>query len=425
MLEYINTHLWLLPTLLALAFLAGVIAAATFRQFTIQALKKDLLHQRELQQRQIAQLNKSQQQLTDSFASLSRQALKENRESFLSLATQNIQQHQLSAKAEMDKREQSIQTLLTPMREALKRTENQLSSLEKERIKSHSALREQLQSMTLQQAKLQAETNNLVNALSRPQVRGQWGESTLRRLAELSGMVEYCDFIEQDTVRDSASARVLRPDMIVRMPDNRELIIDAKAPLDAYLKALAGTTKDERKMYLQQHARAVAGHIRTLSQKKYWDQFKDSPDYVVLFLPGEQFLSAALEADSQLLEYALSKQVILSSPTTLIALLRAVAFGWRQQAVAKNAEKIQQLGEDLYHRISIFSEHMSKVGNSLDKSVDHFNSAVGSLERNVLSGAHKFAELGIEQRKMLDNPKQIANKSRELQNQPADNQQKR
>lgn len=408
-------HPWILPAALALCLLLGGLLGALVRQFKIQALKNELKHNQSLYKTQLDALEDAHQQVKDSFAALSQEALKENRDAFLSLAAQNIQQHQMSAKAEMDKREQSIQGLLNPMRETLSRTEQQLRVLEKDRASSHSSLQQQLHQLAQTQTVLQSETRNLVTALRRPEVRGQWGEITLKRLAELAGMVEYCDFYEQNTVRDKETGQDQRPDMVVRMPDERELVIDAKTPLDAYLRAAQAETDEERRTELQNHARILRGHVRTLAQKKYWNQFKKAPDYVVLFIPGEQFLSAALEVDNDLMEYALSHQVILASPTSLIALLRAVAFGWRQQAVTENAEKIQQLGEELYQRISTFSEHMTRMGNSLDKSVDYYNKAVGSLERNVLSGARKFVELGIEDKKALQEPEPIEKQARNLQ----------
>jgi len=273
-------------------------------------------------------------------------------------------------------------------------------------------LSQHLKTINESQADLRLETQNLVQALRRPEVRGQWGELTLKRIAELAGMVDHCDFFEQPQSEDKDSR--MRPDMIVRMPDQRELIIDAKTPLDAYLNATQATEPDVRDQSLARHARNVRERMRELASKSYWSQFKNSPDFVVLFIPGEQFLSAALEHDPQLLEDALKNKVILATPTSIIALLRAVAFGWRQIAVAENAEKIRELGEDLYHRLATFAEHLQKLGKHLDASVEQFNKATGSLDRQVLSGARKFAELGIEKKKTIPELKIVENSPKSL-----------
>jgi DNA recombination protein RmuC len=347
----------------------------------------------------------SARKMADSFAALSSRALRENNEIFLKLAEENLQKHQQAARNELEKKEKSIEGLLKPIRETLEKTEKQMHEIEKERKQAYGSLQQHLHQMTETQIRLQQETRNLVSALRRPEVRGQWGEMTLKRLAELAGLIEYCDFYEQETL--STENGVMRPDMVVRMPDRRELVIDAKTPLDAYLNAVQSTDEAQKLLELQRHARKLRERVKELAAKAYWSQFKQSPDFVVLFIPGEQFLSAALEQDPQLLEYALANKVILATPTSLIALLRAVAFGWRQQAVAKNAEQIQSLGTELYNRMQAFVEHLDKLGNSLGSSIEHYNRAVGSLERSVLPGARKFAELGIETRKEIETLEQI------------------
>jgi DNA recombination protein RmuC len=347
----------------------------------------------------------SAQKMADSFTALSTRALKENNEIFLKLAEENLQKHQQSARNELEKKEKSIESLLKPIRETLEKTEKQMHEIEKERKQAYGSLQQHLQQMTETQIRLQRETQNLVSALRRPEVRGQWGEMTLKRLVELAGMLEYCDFFQQESVNTETG--VMRPDMIVRLPDHRELVIDAKTPLDAYLNAMQSTDEQQKLSELQRHARKLRDQVKELASKAYWGQFKQSPDYVVLFVPGEQFLAAALEQDPLLLEYALSNKVILATPTTLIALLRAVAFGWRQQAVAKNAEQIQLLGAELHARVQAFAEHLDKLGNSLGNSIEHYNRAVGSLERSVLPGARKFVELGIETRKEIGTLEQI------------------
>ena len=310
------------------------------------------------------------------------------------------------------KKEQAIENLVKPIRETLDKTERQLQNIEKERKESFGSLSEHLRQMNDSQHRLQRETQNLVSALRRPEVRGQWGEMTLKRLAELAGMVEHCDFTEQTSV--STEDGMLRPDMVVRMPDKRELIVDAKTPLDAYLNAMQTDDESERLVQLQRHARKVRDRVKELASKAYWLQFKNSPDYVVLFVPGDHFLSAALEQDNGLLEFSLSNKVVLATPTSLIALLRAVAFGWRQESVTRNAEQIQSLGEELHSRMLTFVEHLSKIGTSLGTSVDHYNRAVGSLERSVLPGARKFTELGIESRKQIESADPIEKAPRTL-----------
>ena len=254
--------------------------------------------------------------------------------------------------------------------------------------------------MQLSQQTLAKETQNLVKALRRPEVRGRWGEITLRRLVELAGMVEHCDFQEQ--VHSAGDDRVIRPDLIVRMPDRRELVVDVKTPLDAYLEAVEATDDVQRKLGLERHARGLREHIRTLASKAYWAQFADSPEFVILFIPGDQFLSAALNEEPDLIEYALSHQIILATPTSFVALLKAVAYGWRQLALADNAAEIRGLAEDLYGRLTAFVSHLNRLGRQLASSVENYNRAVGSLERSVLPGARKFTELGVHSKKDID-----------------------
>ncbi|MEJ2059546.1 MAG: DNA recombination protein RmuC [Gammaproteobacteria bacterium] len=365
-----------------------------------------------LHEERLAALERTKQQLSDSFAAISREALSKNNQAFLDLAAENLKGLQQQARAELDKKEKGIENLVNPIRETLQKTEQQIREIEKERKQSYGSLSELVKQMNQSNSALQRETQNLVNALRRPEVRGQWGEMTLKRLAELAGMVEYCDFFEQES-RDTEEGR-MRPDMIVRMPDQRELVVDAKTPLDAYLNAVGARDEEERKTYLRQHARKVRDRMKELASKAYWAQFPRSPDYVVLFIPGDQFLSAALEQDPALLEDALNNQVILATPTSIIALLRAVAFGWRQQAIAENAEQIRGLGEDLYKRLSVFAGHLSLVGKGLTRSVDSYNKAVGSLERSVMPGARRFTELGIQARKPIEPPARVEEPPRQL-----------
>jgi DNA recombination protein RmuC len=335
----------------------------------------------------------SGERLRVGFDAVAGAALRSNSEVFLQLARQTLAQQQQLAARELADREKSVASLLAPVREALARTHEQIARIEKERAEAFGSLRASLEGVALGQQALQRETRNLVTALRRPEVRGQWGEMTLRRLVELAGMVEHCDFVEQVHVAGEDGA--LRPDMIVNMPDGRQLVVDVKTPLDAYLSAVEAATDDARDAAIKRHAQAVVERVRALSSKAYWSQFERSPDFVVLFIPGDQFLSAALGEIPTLLEDAIRQHVIIATPSSFVALLKAVAYGWRQNLLAENAARIQELAEDLYKRLAKFGEHMAKIGRSLGSSVDAYNSAVGSLERQVLPGARKFTELGL------------------------------
>ncbi len=352
------------------------------------------------------------EQLKESFSHLSSQALKHNNEEFLKLAQQNLQQFQTQAKGELSQREQAIETLVKPIREALEKTEKQIREMEQERKQAYGALTQHLETMSQTQQALQGETRNLVQALRRPEVRGQWGELTLRRLAELAGMVEHCDFFEQEHTNGEDGA--LRPDMIVRMPGGREVVVDVKTPLDAYLSAVETTDDGERDVQLQRHTRNVRKRVQELASKAYWRQFKDSPDFVVLFIPGDQFLSAALDQDHTLLENAMQQKVILATPTSFVALLRAVAYGWRQESLAENAEKIRQVGEELYGRLGTFADHLGKMGKSLNGSVQHYNKAVASFDSRVLPSARKFGDMGISAKKSTGKIEQIESSARDM-----------
>lgn len=344
-------------------------------------------------------------QLSETFTTLSSQALRNSTEEFLKLAQENLRKFHIQAQGELEQKEKSIENLLNPVKEALTRTDHHLRELEKERKEAYGSLTKHLETMAQTQTMLQGETRNLVQALRRPEVRGQWGEMTLKRLAELAGMVEYCDFYEQETTQSEEGN--MRPDMVVRMPDGREIVVDVKTPLDGYLSAIEAPDDGVRTSHLERHARKVRERVRELASRNYWAQFKQSPDFVVMFIPGDQFLSAALDVDRDLLEYALSQKIILATPTSFVALLRAVAYGWRQQNLAENAEKIRDVGEDLYQRLCNFTEHLAKLGKNLGSSLDHYNRAVGSFERQVIPGARKFAEMGITPRKELHDLDQV------------------
>jgi DNA recombination protein RmuC len=332
-------------------------------------------------------------QLVGEFAELSRQALEQNNTQFLELADARMANSQQAARGDLDQRTQAIEQLLTPLRDQLGRYEQGLRLLELERQKAYTGLSEQVRTLTASQDKLQSETRNLVTALRSPATRGRWGEMQLRRVVEMAGMVEHCDF-EQQVTTDGADGR-LRPDMVVTLPGARTVVVDAKVPLQAFLDANDAADDGDRQAHLVAHARQLRAHVDSLSKKGYWEQFEDSPEFVVAFVPGDALLAAALENDSSLLEHAVSHHVLLATPTTLIALLRTVAYGWQQEALAENAREVQDMARELYKRLATFGEHMARTGRSLSGAVDSYNKAVGSLERNVFPQARRFHDLGV------------------------------
>ncbi|MGA9851591.1 MAG: DNA recombination protein RmuC [Gammaproteobacteria bacterium] len=344
-------------------------------------------------------LNTTREELEKTFKAVAGDVLRNNNQSFLELATQNLGKFQTEAKGELEKKQQIFTDLVKPISEALKKTEEQIREIEKERKESFGSISNHLKLMAQGQQQLESETRNLVNALRRPEVRGRWGEMTLRRLAELAGMVDRCDFEEQ--VHSTTIDGVLRPDMIVHLAENRILVVDAKTPLDSYIAAIEARTQDERDVHLVHHAHKVRERIKELASKQYWEQFKNSPDFVVLFIPGDQFLSAALDKEHELQEEAIRQKVLLATPTSLMALLKVVAYGWRQVALAENADRIREHAEILHQRLATFVEHMQRMEGALENSVQHFNSAVGSLERQVLPLARRFTEWGVQSKKQM------------------------
>jgi DNA recombination protein RmuC len=359
-----------------------------------------LKHQEALDEERKAAFELANARLTEAFSDISNRSLRANSDTFLQLARQNLETQQEKAKRELGEREKAVEDLVKPIRDALDASRKQIAELEKARSEAYGGIKSQLHEMQNSQKWLARETQNLVNALRRPEVRGRWGEITLRRLVELAGMVEHCDFVEQ--AHSVSGGQVIRPDMLVKMPDERHLVVDVKTPLDAYLEAVEAPGDAQRKLGLERHARNVRAHIRLLSSKAYWEQFEESPEFVILFIPGDQFLSAALAEEPDLIEYALSRQIILATPTSFVALLKAVAYGWRQLALADNAREIRALAEDLYGRLGTFVSHMNRVGRQLASSVENYNKAVGSLERSVLPGARKFTELGVQGKRDIE-----------------------
>lgn len=338
-------------------------------------------------------LQTAREELANSFTALSREALRHNSDEFLKLAQENLKQFHVQAQGDLTQKEKAIENLLSPIKEALTKTEQQINVIEKERKEAYGAINRHLETMTQTQQMLHGETKNLVNALRRPEVRGQWGELTLRRLAELSGMIEHCDFDSQTHRQTDDGA--IRPDMVIRLPGRRAIVVDAKTPLDAYLTVMESSDDETTKQGLKKHAQNVRARVKELSAKSYWTQFEDSPEFVVLFIPGDQFLSSALDVDRTLLEDALQQKVILATPTSLIALLRAVAYGWQQEQITANAEQIRAVGAELYKRLATMTGHFAKMGRQLNGAVESYNQTLGSLERSVLPGARRLTELGI------------------------------
>lgn len=338
-------------------------------------------------------LAQARHELAESFQALSGEALKQNNEAFLSLAKTTFHALHAEAKGELAQRQQAIDDLVKPLADSLHRYDEQLRQLEQSRQAAYGGLDQHLKLLVETQQRLQQETGNLVNALRAPAVRGRWGEITLKRVAELAGMVAHCDFREQESVMSEEGR--LQPDMVVQLPGGRQIIVDAKTVLSGYLDAHEASDEARRLDGLRRHATQVRIRMNELSLKAYWNQFEQAPEFVVLFLPGEQFLGAALEQDPHLIEEGFAQGVVLATPTTLMALLRAVAYGWRQERLAAHADEAGRLGKDLYERMAILAEHLNDVGQSLGKSVLAYNKAVGSLETRILPAARRFKELGV------------------------------
>ena len=416
-----NENIILLTVTLVIGLICGWLTARLQAQQRLQQALKNEQHERENLLQQLARLeaqleaeqrsgaeklqllNETQQQLEQKFRALSSQALVANNQNFLELAKSTLENFHQQAQGDLETRHQAINQLVQPLQESLHKVDQKIEQLEQKRSGAYARLDEQLKSLLNSQLKLESETGNLVRALRTPAVRGRWGEIQLRKVVEMAGMVNYCDFVEQET----ADSGRLRPDMVIKLPNGRNIIVDSKAPLQAYLESLEADNDQQRTAHLAHHARQIRDHLQKLAAKNYWEQFQPTPEFVVLFLPGETFFSAALAQDPSLIEAGVDQKVLLATPTTLIALLRSVAYGWRQEQLTENAEAISQLGREIYDRLATLTQHFSQMGKNLERAVDSYNKGMASLDSRVLVSARKFKELGAGSSKEIDPLEQV------------------
>jgi DNA recombination protein RmuC len=391
----------------------GFNAEITKLKEALAELNTTIQKERKSAEEKLTLLNDAQQKLGDTFKALSSDALKSNNQSFLELANTALEKFQQGAQTDLTARQKAIDDVVKPLKDSLEKVDGKIAAIEKERTSAYSTLTEQVKSLVMTQVQLQTETANLVKALRAPQVRGRWGEIQLKRVVEMAGMIDHCDFLQQESVTTEEGR--LRPDLVVKLPGGKNVVVDAKCPLLGYLDALSSADESTRLAQLKRHAKQVSDHITKLGAKGYWNQFQPAPEFVVLFLPGETFFSAALEQDPTLIEAGVEQKVILATPTTLIALLRAVSYGWRQEHIAENAQAISSLGRELYDRMSLIADCFRRVGSKLDGAVEEYNKAAASLETRVLITARRFKELSVGSDKEIGSAEVIQKTARVIQ----------
>ena len=358
------------------------------------ALGAALESERTASAEKLAVVADAQRQLKDTFEALSGEALRRSQESFLQLAQERLGQYQQASVSDLQARQQAITELLKPVRESLERVDKQLVTVDKERVGTYQSVSEQLRSLHATQEELRRETGSLVRALRSPNVRGRWGEVQLRRVVEVAGMIDYCDFIEKESATTDEGGR-LTPDLIIRLPNARTIVVDSKVPIEAYLQSIDAPDETGRETKLRDHARQVRDHVKALGRKKYFEQFTPTPEFVVMFMPGEALLSSALQHDNELIELAATQRVIPASPLTLIAVLRAVAYGWQQNQLVHNAEELSTLGKEMYDRLCNMAENLGDLGKNLRQAVESYNRTVGTIESRVLVTARRFRDMGV------------------------------
>lgn len=411
--------------LIALATLAaGLLAgwalgrgSAAACRVELARVETELAHERSLARRRVAEIEADERRLREAFAAASAEALRHNSEQFLALAESRLAETRAAVGGDLRLRQQAIETLLTPMRETLARVEGQIRDVEKERVGAQEALLAQVETMRASSEALRGETAQLVTALRAPQQRGRWGELQLQRVVEAAGMVEHCDFVQQPTVTTADGS--YRPDLVVQLAGGKHIVVDAKVAFSGYLEAMEARDEQTRRDRLKAHARHLRGHVDSLAAKAYWQQFDPAPEFVVCFVPADVFLHAALEQEPALLEYAFGRNVVVATPSTLIALLRTVAYSWRQEALTRNAQQVHQLARELYRRLATWSDHLDGVGKALNTAVTHYNAAVGSWESRVLVSARKLEELQVVEA-ALEPPRQVETHPRSVRGSAGD-----